>query len=236
MSRTRIELAPGYVLHQTPWRDTSRIYEVLTRDHGRLSLFARGVRNPKSRLAGVLQPFVPVLLSFTLNGEAGTLSGAEPGDAIAGLPPLRATDALSGFYLSELVMKLTVRHDPQAEIYHHYHRALLGMRAGNLVARELRLFEKRLLESLGYGLDLPRIDAVAEGGPAPGYHSHGSDAAASAISVATLRSLAAESLEGTAELEEARLLLRRALGACLEGRTLRTRKVAEEMRDMRRME
>ena len=53
---SRIQLAPSYVLHHAPWRDSSRIYEVITRDHGRLSLFARGVRGPKSRLAGVLHP------------------------------------------------------------------------------------------------------------------------------------------------------------------------------------
>jgi DNA repair protein RecO (recombination protein O) len=230
--RSRIELTPAYVLHHAPWRDTSRIYEVLTRDHGRLSLFARGVRNPKSRLAGLLQPFVPLLLSFSVHGEAGTLAAAEPGETASGLPPLHAIDAMSGFYLSELVMKLTVRHDPQADIYHHYHRALLGMRAGGVVARELRLFEKRLLESLGYGLDLPRVAGVADGdGPALGYHYQQPDGA---ISAGTLRSLAAERLDGAGELEEARVLLRRALAACLEGRTLKTRKVAEEMRDMRR--
>ena len=37
MSRSprRIALTPGYLLHHYPWRDTSRILEVLTRDAGR---------------------------------------------------------------------------------------------------------------------------------------------------------------------------------------------------------
>jgi DNA repair protein RecO (recombination protein O) len=227
-SRSRIELTPGYVLHHSPWRDSSQIYEVLTRDHGRLSLFARGVRGPKSRVAGLMQPFVPLLLSFSLRGEAGTLVAAEAGETEPGAPPLAPAHAMSGFYLSELVLKLTVRHDPQADIYQHYHRALLGLRAGMLAARELRLFEKRLLETLGYGLDL-RADAVADGdGASLGYHYR--------TSATTLRSLAAEQLESPAELEEARLLLRKALSACLEGRTLKTRRVAEEMREMRRTE
>lgn len=220
----RIELAPGYVLHQLPWRDSSRIYEVLTRDHGRLSLFARGVRGPKSRVAGVLQPFQPVLLSFTLRGEAGNLTTAEPGEQPVDLPPLGAEQMMAGFYLSELILKLTLRHDAQPEIYLHYHRAVLALRAGAHVARELRLFEKRLLESLGYGLDL-RGGVADEGADAAvGYH------------YATLRSLAEERLQGPVELEEARLLLRKALAACLEGRALKTRQVAEEMRGMRRIE
>ena len=36
--------APAYVLHHYPYRDTGRILEVLTREHGRLTSFARGVR------------------------------------------------------------------------------------------------------------------------------------------------------------------------------------------------
>jgi DNA repair protein RecO (recombination protein O) len=225
-SGSRIELAPAYVLHHSPWRDTSRIYEVLTRDHGRLSLFARGVRGPKSRVAGVLQPFVPILVSFSLRGDAGNLNAAEPDPGSGELPPLAPADVLSGWYLNELVMKLTVRHDAQAEIFAHYHRALTGMRSGALVARELRLFEKRLLESLGYGLDL-RPDRVADGETgALGYH-YGS------ASASTLRSLAAERLDEPAALEEARSILRKALAACLEGRTLRTRQVAEDLRRLR---
>ncbi len=224
--RSRIDLAPAYVLHQTPWRDTSRIYEILTRDHGRLSLFARGVRAPKSRFAGLMQPFAPLLISFTLRGEAGTLVSVEPGESLEGAPPLAPSLALSGFYLSELVMKLTARHDPQPEIHHHYHRAVIALRAGRSPARELRLFEKRLLESLGYGLDL-RVDVVADGeGTSLGYHYQASPA--------TLRSLADERLESETELEEARLVLRKALTACLEGRPLKTRRVAEQMRELRR--
>ncbi|MET0293235.1 MAG: DNA repair protein RecO [Steroidobacteraceae bacterium] len=227
MQRSRIELAPAYVLHQTPWRDTSRIYEVLTRDHGRLSLFARGVRAPKSRFAGLMQPFAPVLLSFSLRGEAGTLAGVEPVDS-GGLPALAPRDVLSAYYLSELVMKLTIRNDPQADIYDHYHQALLGLRAGGGASRPLRLFEKRLLESLGYGLDL-RVGGVADGdGVSLGYHYQASPA--------TLRSLADERLETETELEEARLLLKKALTACLEGRPLKTRRVAEQMRELRRTE
>lgn len=237
----RIELAPAYVLHHQPWRDTSRIYEVLTRDHGRLSLFARGVRGPKSRIGGLLQPFVPLLLSFSLREEAGNLSGAEPADPPDAPPPLPPQLAMSGFYLSELVMKLTARHDPQPEIHRHYHTALLAMRAGRPVARELRLFEKRLLESLGYGLDLS-VDRIAEGGDAPvGYHWHHSEGLTASeggggIAAATLRSLAEERLDDPRELEEARVLLRKALAACLEGRGLKTRQVAAQMRELRRTE
>jgi len=240
-SGRRVALVPGYVLHHQPWRDTSRILEVLTRDQGRITLFARGVRGPKSKLAGVLQPFTPLLLSWTGRGDAGQLTGAEPDPADpALLAPLPPSCILSGFYLSELVMDLTVRHDPQPELFDHYHRTLSALKTGGRLERELRLFEKRLLDVLGYGIDL---SAAGEGegvDDAKYYHYRPSDGLQDAvadspgrISGATLRSLAEERLEDPEELEQARRLLRVALAACLEGRSLKTRKVARSLSQLR---
>ncbi len=82
----RIQLAPAYILHHRPYRDTSRILEVLTRDHGRLSLFARGVRGPKAKLASILQPFQLLLVSWSGRGEAAQLTGAESAGSAGPLP------------------------------------------------------------------------------------------------------------------------------------------------------
>ncbi|HEV7633119.1 MAG TPA: DNA repair protein RecO [Steroidobacteraceae bacterium] len=242
-----VDLTPAYVLHHQPWRDTSRIFEVLTRDFGRLSLFARGVRGPKSKLSGVLQPFVPLLLSWRGRGEAPQLINAElrldDDTGGAGNGPLPPSCILSGFYLSELVMTLTVRHDPQPDIFSHYERALRALKAGAALQRELRLFEKRLLETLGYGIDLA---AMIDGGSVEGglrYHYRPADGLALAvadspgaagtggtgISGSTLRSLAEERLDQPGEVEQARLLLRMALAQCLEGRKLKTRSVARSL-------
>src|SRR5580704_4037418 len=103
-SARRIELTPAYLLHHRPWRDTSRILEVLTREHGRLTLFARGVRGPQAKLAPVLQPFQPLLLSWSGRGEAPQLIGAERAESCA---PLPAAALLPAFYLNELLLKLT---------------------------------------------------------------------------------------------------------------------------------
>src|ERR1700758_806319 len=110
----RITLAPAYILHHRPYRDTSRILDVITREHGRLTLFARGVRGPKAKLAAVLQPFQLLLLSWSGRGEAPQLTGAERAAATAALPP---TCLLAGFYLNELLLKLTTRHDALPELF-----------------------------------------------------------------------------------------------------------------------
>jgi DNA repair protein RecO (recombination protein O) len=233
-SLRRIELTPGYVLHHRPWRDTSRILEVLTREHGRLTLFARGVRGPTAKLAPVLQPFQPLLLSWSGRGEAPALTGAERAGHSEPLPP---QCLLAAFYLNELLIRLTTRHDSLPELFDHYHGALAGLRTHLALERTLRIFEKRLLEVLGYGLDLA---ATAHSGepiqPDRYYHFRPglglapvAERSPAALAGRSLLSLAREELGGARELEDARRVLQAALATCLEGRPLATRAVAKAM-------
>jgi DNA repair protein RecO (recombination protein O) len=240
LSAGRVELTQAYVLHHQPWRDTSRILEVFARDHGRLSLFARGVRGPKSRSASALQPFVPLLVSWSGRGEAANLGKVESA-ADAGRPSpaaLPAAALMSAWYMNELLLKLTHRHDPQPGLYASYERALDALRAGAALPATLRRFELELLEHLGYGLECS-IDArsgepmVAEAR----YHYHASlgfvrceaDAAIGAVSGRSVQALARAEFDDADALEDARRILRGAIDQALEGRELRTRDVARSV-------
>src|SRR5208283_1885512 len=97
----RVLLASAYVLHQYAYRDTSRIVEVFTAEHGRLTLFARGVAAPRSTLRGTLRPFQQLLVSWSGRSEACRLLTAEFDGAATGLPSGRL---MSGFYLNELLL------------------------------------------------------------------------------------------------------------------------------------
>jgi DNA repair protein RecO (recombination protein O) len=242
MSRTarRTLLAQAYILHTHPFRDTSRILEVFTRQQGRVSVFARGVRGPKARLASLLQPFQPLLISFTSHGDAGQLISAEsapsdqplshPGSLTGGLPPAAL---LSGFYLNELLLKLTTRHDPNAGLFDSYQAALLALAAGGGQEPALRSFELRLLQELGYGLDLTQTVA---GGPVTAqgyYHFRPADGLFAttaddpgALQGSSLLHLSAGLLRAGRELADARRVLSAALEHCLEGRPIATRAVA----------
>ena len=72
MSAKRKLLEPAWLLHHRPWSDTSRILELMSRDHGRVTLFAHGARRPKSPLRAVLRPFVPLLVSWSGRGDGVT--------------------------------------------------------------------------------------------------------------------------------------------------------------------
>ncbi|HEY1284181.1 MAG TPA: DNA repair protein RecO [Steroidobacteraceae bacterium] len=232
--RRRVQLAAGYILHHRPYRDTSRILEVLTRDAGRMSLFARGVRGPKAKLAAELQPFRLLLLSWSGKGEAPQLTGAE------GAPensPLPSKCLMAGFYLNELLLKLTHRHDPVPALFDAYHLALEALKAGAAIEPTLRLFEKHLLDLLGYGLALEADASSGAGIDADAYYhfrpAHGlvpvATDAPGALWGASLIALAREELTPGRVLEDARRLLQGALAQCLEGRELNTRAVARSI-------
>src|SRR6202008_2498110 len=136
----RLQIAPAYILHHHPYRDTSRILEVITREHGRLSLFARGVRGPKAKLASILQPFQLLLLSWSGRGEAAQLTGAECSEFP---PPFSPGPPMGSFYLNELLVELTPRHDPQPSLFDDYHGTVAALREGLRLEPALRIFEKR---------------------------------------------------------------------------------------------
>jgi len=229
-----VSLASGYLLHQRPFRDTSLILEIFARDHGRMTAFARGARGPRSRFLG-LQPFRPLLLSWSGRGEAPQLTGAEPTGTLAALPPDRL---LSAFYLNELLIKLTAQHDPHPELYDLYQQSLTELAVRTDVEPVLRHFERTLLELLGFGLEL-RVEAT-EGGAVRAeryYHFRAGVGviaaecgAAGAVSGRVLLLLAGgAAIEDPADVRAARTLMRAAIDHCLEGRELKTRAVARSV-------
>jgi DNA repair protein RecO (recombination protein O) len=148
----RLEQQPAYVLHARPYRETSLLLECLTRDHGRLGVVARGVRGERARLRRAqLEPFQPLVLDMLLRGEMATLTAVEA----VGTPLRLDGDAgLAGLYLNELVVRLTGRQDPFPRLFEAYARVVQRLSEGAPLAWSLRRFERDLLETIGYALQL----------------------------------------------------------------------------------
>ena len=94
-------LQPAYVLHYRLYRDTSLLIDFFTREQGILSAVARGARSAKSSLKGLLQPFIPLSISFSWKRELATLIQAEATEAFFSLSGKRL---FSAFYINELMM------------------------------------------------------------------------------------------------------------------------------------
>lgn len=157
----RVALQPGYVLHSRPYRDSSLLVELFTAEHGRLALVARGARGPRGRgrrAHGVaLQPFAPLLVSFSGRGDLKTLGAAE-----AARPPLALAGKrlYSGLYLNELLMRLLHRHEAHPPLFAAYGEALSRLADSEAAEEALRRFELTLLDELGYRLN-PGQDSVS---------------------------------------------------------------------------
>lgn len=150
---------PGFVLHSYPYKETSLIVDVLTRDHGRLPLIAKGAKRPHSRLRGALQTFQPLQLAWNGKSEVRTLVSAE---WVGGLRPLEGAALLCGFYLNELLVKLLARDDPHAMLFDHYVSALNQLAHDEPAGIVLRKFELALLKETGVAGSLLRCSGDGE--------------------------------------------------------------------------
>ncbi|MCB1827507.1 MAG: DNA repair protein RecO, partial [Coxiellaceae bacterium] len=105
------------VLHARSFRETSLLVDFFTQEHGRVCAVARGARTQRSKFRGLLQPFIPVTISWSGRSDLVTLSDAEP----CGMPlSFSGTALLSGLYINELLVRLLARHDPHPELFMYY--------------------------------------------------------------------------------------------------------------------
>ena len=150
----RIELQPAYVLHTRPYRENCLLVDVLSRNYGRLTLVAKGARKAvnrnKQNIRHLLQPFMPVILSWLGKSSLKTLSAIEPRSA-----PIQFYEKrlYSAFYINELLTILLSRNDIDLGFYDLYTEAIENLANTADIETILRHFEFTLLELLGYGID-----------------------------------------------------------------------------------
>jgi len=227
VTETQVYLQPAFILRQRNYRETSLILDVFTRDFGRLSLVAKGVRKAKSKTAGLLQPFIPLVVSYFGKAELKTLSAVEISP-----PAIKLTGMAlyCGFYVNELVTSLLHQHDPHPEVFEGYKHCLIQLSDSASIEAVLRVFEFDLIGAIGYGLHWAQdgpvnpltqyrytIDAglvVAEQG---------------IVSEKTLIEMQARVFSGSDTLVEAKRLMRIVIDSHLQGKPLKSRAVINKI-------
>ena len=237
MHRSKVDGQPAYVLHSYPFRETSLIAEVFSRDFGRVALLARGARRPRSVLRGQLLAFQPLELSWSGKGEVQTLMKAE---WQGGQPLLTGRALFCGYYLNELLMHLLPREDAHERLFAVYAETLQRFAAGVHEA-DLRCFERALLQELGYGLTLMQD---ADGVPIEpaGFYAYEVERGPtrlakqgrSALSVLgkTLLDLASGDFSDLRSLTEAKQMMRALIAYHTGGKSLETRKIFMELHEL----
>jgi DNA repair protein RecO (recombination protein O) len=234
--RHRVDRAAAFVLHGYPYSETSLLVEAFTRPYGRLPLVAKGARRPGSSLRSVLVAFQPLTASWSGRGEVRTLVRSE---WQGGQPLLKGEALLCGFYLNELLLRLLPREDPHEALFDHYAAAVARLGTESEHASILRVFERRLLQELGYGLALEREaetgaaldpDRLYRYDPERGAVAAGSDAGEGPVfRGGALLDIARDDYTGASTAQAAKQLMRLVINHRLDRQPLHTRAIFKDL-------
>lgn len=230
----KVEFSPAYILHQRYFRETSRILDVITPQHGRISVVAKGTNNKRSQ-QGLYQIYQPLYISWQGQGELYTLTSIEAASA----PYLLIGDAsLCGLYINELLVRLFPQNLAEPDLFSAYQEVLSRLALGDNSQQALRVFEKELLTVIGYGLVL---DQQAETGqeisdnddyfyqPDAGLFPWTTDSPYPRISGRSLRHLMNGSEFDQNSLNEIKKMMRSVIHFYLGGKALRSRELFSQM-------
>lgn len=225
------ESQPAFVLHRRPFRESSALVDLLTRDFGRVAGVLRGAR--RARCAHGIEPFGEIAVDWRGRGELATILRVEPAAPAARL----AGDALfAGLYVNELLVKTLAREEPVSALFRDYRALLARIGANGDLEPTLRAFERRLLEELGYALDFVvdietgrPIDCARNYAPVDGEGFREVDAARSAaggewiLSGRQIAAIGAQDFSCESVRRAAKRIFGRALERRLGGRSLAAR-------------
>lgn len=151
--------ATGIILSRTDYGEADRILTILTPDHGKLRLLARGVRKVKSKLAGGIELFSTSDITFIQGrGEMGTLISTRLikhyGHIIDDIDRVQL-----GYELIKTLNRATEDH-PEPEYYSLLDQAFAALDDKAIDLSLIRLwFEAHLLMTAGHSPNL-RTDTV----------------------------------------------------------------------------
>jgi DNA repair protein RecO (recombination protein O) len=231
---------PVYVLHTYPFKETSLVVELFTRDFGRVAAVAKGARRPRSAMRGMLQSFQPLLGAWSGKAELKTLHSLEWGE---GLLLLQGEALICGFYLNELLLRLLPREDEHAALFDFYGETLRILAKGGELAPTLRRFELKMLQEMGYAVPLEQDETetavsaerayfyVAERGACrPGRLDDQQNGVQ--LSGKTLLDMAKDEYTDSVTLQQSKQLMRHLLAHYLGDKPLHTRQLLIDLQGL----
>ena len=222
-----------FLLHARSFGDTSIIADVFTESSGKISIMAKGAKNPRSKFFGHLLPFSALRIIVTGKSEMKTLTQIDSNFVSQYVKGPH--DLYTYLYVNELMMRLLPKGLPNQELYDLYQKFVELARADAISDLDLRVFELNLLDVLGYGINFD-TDSMENSEfkeatlysfiPEKGFHRTND---ANGFSAQEIRAIKNRALEGIDKLK-LKQLLQVAIGACLDGRELSSRDFFKKIR------
>lgn len=150
----------AFVLHSRPYRETSLLVDMLTREHGKLRCVVRGAKSKKSPKVALLQPFLPLQCELLGSGELRNMGQL---DTLRQSFGMTGTNLFCGMYLNELLLRICPNEYADPELFDAYQTTLAHLAEAKVHWLEaiLREFELYLLQHIGV---LGGIDVEADSG------------------------------------------------------------------------
>ncbi len=148
-SRIRSQRVEAIVLRHSDWGEADRLLWLFTREQGKIKVVAKGVRKPRSRKAGHLEPFTRVELLLAQGRDFPIITQAEAKDVF---PALREHLVLVGYaaYIIELLDRFTYEEGENVGLYRLLSETLSRINKEKDAAFAVRYYEVRLLDLVGF--------------------------------------------------------------------------------------
>lgn len=155
--RPRVYKTEAIVLRSMDLGEADRVLTVLTPRLGKLRVIAKGVRRPRSRIGGALQPFSDVQLVLAVGRTFDVVTSTSLEDPHLGLRnDLHSTAA--AWYVVELTDRFCEGAADSHDAFRLLAQTLSALDAGSEVTRDVvtRWFELALLDAMGFRPELSR--------------------------------------------------------------------------------
>ena len=222
-----------FLLHARSFGDTSIIADVFTESSGKVSIMAKGAKNPRSKFFGHLLPFSALRIIVTGKSEMKTLIQIDSNflsQSVKG-----PHDLYTYLYVNELMMRLLPKGLPNQELYDLYQSFVELARADAISELDLRVFELDLLDVLGYGINFDtdskentefKDSIIYSYIPEKGFHQAGDTEGFSAKEIAAIKNRTLQAIDKL----KLKQLLKVAISTCLDGRELSSRDFFKKIR------
>jgi DNA repair protein RecO (recombination protein O) len=156
--RDRLYRTEGIVIRRIDLGEADKILTLFTPRRGKVRVIAKGIRRPESHLGGNLELFVQATVLLARGRDLDIVTQAEIVEPYKGLrTDLVRTQA--SFYLGELLDGLAADGVPNEPCYALLTDCLAALAAAHSPVAIVRYYEFRLLQQMGFGLEVMRCVA-----------------------------------------------------------------------------
>ena len=232
----------AFVLHVRPYQENQQLVELLTEHDGKISALVYVGQSKRSIKRGLLQPFLPLNVTFKDDGIKRTsLRRLTHVEANSKSYVLTKNNLYSAFYINELLVRLLTSDIICEMLFSQYQSTITSLSRGLPIAPQLRAFELSLLDELGLSLDFTPVFEensenvagfyyIPEQGFIPAYHYAIKNTTTPWFNTLHLQAIATQNYDRDkpelANMDKTfKLLMRQVFNHLLEGKPLNSRKL-----------